>query len=195
MIGEEKWRSYFLWRKENGKGIGGGQPKDGSIRHEMKAFLSILNFAADKQYIRERQVPRGKVLPGDEGRREEFTPQEYRHLHTFARGWIKAARHDLSTWNRTVAYNFMLIMGNTGMRTMEARNLRWRDYDVRSDKHGREFVCLNVRGKGKFRELVAPHSVATYFDRIRAISKATKPDDFVFTTIKESPLLPSINSR
>jgi integrase len=43
-------------------------------------------------------------------------------------------------------------------------------------------VCLNVRGKSKFRELIAPPSVAEYLDRIRAISKATGPDDFVFTS-------------
>jgi len=182
LMNEEKWRSYFPWRKENGKGRDGGKPKDSSIRHEMKAFLAILNYAADKGYIRDRQVPRGKALPGHEGRREEFTPKEYRHLHTFARGWIKDAPHERSKWHRTTVYNFMLIMTNTGMRTMEARNLRWRDYDLRTDRHGRQFVCLNVRGKDKYRELVAPHSVADYFERIRAISKAVGPDDFIFTS-------------
>lgn len=78
-----------------------------------------------------------------------------------------------------MAYNFMLVMTNTGMRTMEARGLRCRDYDVRTDRHGRRFVCLNVRGKGKFREPVALHNVATYFERIEPISKATKPDDIL----------------
>ena len=144
-------------------------------------FRAIMNFAADKQYIRERQVPKGKLL-SDKARREEFTPQEYRHLHTFARRWIKEAKHDGSAWYRNMAYNFMLVMTNTGMRTMEAANLRWRDIDIRTDKQGRPFVCINVRGKGKFRELVAAHNVASYLERIKAISKATKPDDFVFTT-------------
>ena len=86
-----------------------------------------------------------------------------------------------------MAYNFMLVMTNTGMRTMEAGNLRWRDIDVRTDKQGRPFVCINVRGKGKFRELVAAHNVASYLERIKAISKATKPDDFVFTTHPGKP--------
>jgi hypothetical protein len=36
-----------------------------------------------------------------------------------------------------------------------AKNRRWRDSDVRKDRHGRQFVCLNVRGKDKYRELVA----------------------------------------
>jgi integrase len=213
LIGQDKWNGYPLWRKEhserfkrlpkghrakatNGKATPADEAeeeakkpepaKDGTIRAEMMIFRAVLNFAADKHYIRERQIPKGK-LPSDKGRREEFTPKEYRHLHTFARSWIKAAPHDLSGWYRTMAYNFMLVMTNTGMRTIEAYNLRWRDVDARTDRHGREFVCINVRGKDKYRELIAPHSVASYFERIRAISKATKPDDFVFTTHKGKP--------
>lgn len=186
LIGDDKWRGYPLWRKQNGKGVGAkagevSQAKDGTIRQEMMTFRAIMNFAADKQYIRERQVPRGK-LPSDKRRREEFTPQEYRHLHTFARKWIKEARNSRSGWYRHMAYNFVLIMANTGMRTMEAGNLRWRDVDVRTDKQGRKFVCLSVRGKGKFRELVAAQNVADYLGRVKTISKATKPDDFVFTS-------------
>jgi integrase len=216
LIGDDKWRGYPLWRKENNAPKKptkiGGKPskkangtaaqddaephvpaKDGTIRAEMMIFRAVMNFAADKHYIRERQIPKGK-LPSDKGRREEFTPKEYRHLHTFARSWIKAAPHELSRWYRTMAYNFMLVMSNTGMRTIEASNLRWRDVDARTDRHGRDFVCINVRGKDKFRELIAPHSVASYFERIRAISKAIKPDDYVFTTNKGKPALSLYNS-
>jgi hypothetical protein len=80
-----------------------------------------------------------------------------------------------------MVYNYILVMTNTGMRTIEAYNLRWRDIDQRTDRQNRPFVCINVRGKSKFRELIAPPSVGEYLGRIRAISKATKPDDFVFT--------------
>jgi hypothetical protein len=53
-------------------------------------------------------------------------------------------RFDLPIWYRTIVYNFILIMANTGMRTIEARNLRWRDVDARIDKQGRQFCCLKV---------------------------------------------------
>lgn len=215
-VGETQWKAYPLWRKQNhapkqpkktrpgfkpkAAGLEGEKEakppppaKEGTIRQEMMTFRAIMNFAADKQYIRERQIPRGK-LPSDKARREEFTPQEYRHLHTFARGWIKEGRTKDGVWYRTMAYNFALIMTNTGMRTMEASNLRWRDVDVRTDRQQRQFVCFNVRGKGKFRELVAAANVVTYLDRIRDISKATKPDDAVFTTIEGKPASSLYNS-
>ena len=138
-------------------------------------------YAAGKKFVRDSQVFKGR-LPLSKARREEFTPPEYRKLHSFARSWIKAARNDLGTWYRTMAYNFVLIMTNTGMRPSEARNLRWRDVASQTDKQDRQFVRMNVRGKGKFRTLVAASNVATYLDRIRQISKHTEPDDFVFVT-------------
>ncbi len=126
-------------------------------------------------------------LPLAKVRREEFTPEEYRKLHTYARGWIEKARIPLYKWYRTVAYNFMLIMCNTGMRPPEAKNLRWRDVAIRTDDQKRKFVILHVRGKDKFRQLVAASNVAEYLERIRAIGKAVEPDDFVFTTAKGTP--------
>ena len=48
----------------------------------------------------------------------------------------------------------------------------------------RKVVVLHVRGKDKHRSLVAASNVANYLERVRAIAKATGPNDFVFTTFK-----------
>src|SRR5260370_3474410 len=90
LIGADKWKSYLswrkkngtVWRKEDGKRVS-YPPKDGTIRVEMMTFRAIMNFAADKQYIRERQLPRGK-LPLDRARREELTPGGEPPPHTVA---------------------------------------------------------------------------------------------------------------
>ena len=206
-IHEDHWTEYPFWRKENNApkkvkkhplhkqpkarkkedGDEEHQPaKNGSIRLEMMTFRAIMNYAARKNYIRESQVPRGP-MPEDKSRREEFTATEYRKLHTFAREWIKKGDKAASVWYRDMAYNFMLVMANTGMRTMEARNLKWRDISARTDRQGRPFVAINVRGKGKYRELVAAPNVGTYLDRIKALSKATKPDDPVFSNADGKP--------
>ena len=185
LIGQDRWVRYPLWRQKNGKGRN-GRVSDASIRTEMSIFRSIMAYAASKKYINESQVFKDK-LPVAKVSREEFTPEEYRKLHTFARGWIKKARKPASIWYRTVAYNFVLIMCNTGMRPPEAKNLRWRDVAIRADDQGRKFVVLHVRGKDKFRNLVAASNVADYLERIRAIGKAAADDDFVFTNVKGKP--------
>jgi integrase len=167
LIGQDKWDKYPMWRQANGKGRTGGRVSDATIRSEMGTFRGVVGYAAGKQYIRESQVFKGR-LPISKARREEFTPDEYRKLHTFARNWVKEARNAVYTWYRTVAYNFVLIMSNTGMRPTEAKNLRWRDVSVQSDKLGRQFVRLSVHGKNKHRNLVAASTVATYFERSRS---------------------------
>lgn len=163
-----------------------GEVSDATIRTEMSVFRSVMAYAAAKKFINESQVFNGR-LPLAKVRREEFTPEEYRQLHTFARKWVKQATTARSRWSRTVAYNFVLIMCNTGMRPPEAKNLRWRDVAIRKDDQGRTLVILHVRGKGKFRDLVAAGNVAEYLERVRAVSRATAPDDAVFTTDKGDP--------
>jgi len=203
-INKDHWDRYPIWRhnhaknnEENAKNgevhaRGGmvnakkgkvhakkGTVSDATINWEMKIFRSIMAYAAEKNYIKERQVPRGKIALA-KVRREEFTPDEYRELHTFARKWLRSAKSAMHVWYRTMVYNFVLIMCNTGMRPTEAKNLRWRDVSVRTDDQERNFVVLNVRGKDKHRNLVAASNVAEYLDRIRKIAKTTEPDDAVF---------------
>lgn len=155
--------------------------KNGTIRQEQATMRGVLRFAARKLYIRENQVPKGKCIE-DDARREEFTPQEYRKLHTEARHrWRDKGDTEVSKWYRQMAYLFMLVMTNTGMRTIEARNLRWRNIDIRKDDYGRTFAVFFVKGKKKYRELVAAGNVVDYLERVRKIGKATAPDDYVFS--------------
>jgi integrase len=88
----------------------------------------------------------------------------------------------------------ILIACNTGMRPAEMKNLRWRDIMPAKDREGREIVVLFVQGKGKSRKLVAPKSVGDYLERIRTISKATQPEDRVFTNITGKPAKTLYNS-
>lgn len=159
---------------------------DATIRFEMSIFGAVMNYAIKKRYVpasqRFDERPKLKTM-----RRDEFTVEEYRKLHSVGRAWIKAATRPSSIWYRTVAYNFILIMCNTGMRPSEAKNLRWRDIMPAKDREDRDIVVLFVQGKGKSRKLVAPKSVGDYLERIRSISKATDPDDRVFTTTTGEP--------
>jgi integrase len=197
---------------------------DWTIRAEMSVLRSIMAYAASKKYIAESDIPKGNLHSADE-RREEFTREEYRRLHSEGRRWKRAATTNASRWYREMVYNFVLIMCNTGMRPPEAKNLRWRDVQIttvdkdtkgkdqskaeskkaeqerkanetkarskKSDKKAdeqeqeyRQIAVLTVRGKDKHRNLVASSNVVEFLERIRAMAKATKPDDYVFTNIK-----------
>ncbi|MGD9664274.1 MAG: tyrosine-type recombinase/integrase [Novosphingobium sp.] len=175
-----------MWRRENGTGRRNSIISDSTIRIEMSIFAAIMNYAIGKRYVpahhRFEGMPKLKS-----NRRDEFTLEEYRKLHTKGRKWMKEATTPQGVWYRQICYNFILIMCNTGMRPPEAKNLRWRDITTAKDKDGREILVIYVRGKGKERKLIAPTSVNTYLDRVRELSKATKPDDPVFTIINGKP--------
>ncbi len=166
---------------------------DSTIRFEMSIFGAVMNYAIKKRYVpasqRFDERPKLKTM-----RRDEFTLEEYRKLHTIGRKWISEADKPSSVWYRTVTYNMILIACNTGMRPAEMKNLRWRDIMPAKDREGREIVVLFVQGKGKSRKLVAPKSVGDYLERIRAISKATQPEDRVFTNITGKPAKTLYNS-
>ncbi|MDH4745889.1 site-specific integrase [Sphingomonas sp. CBMAI 2297] len=186
LIGQDRWDGYPSWRRANSTKSLRDFVSDATISFEMAILGGIMNFAADKRYIGDAQRFRSRPTL-KKMRRDEFTIEEYRKLHSHARSWITKATKPSIIWSRTVTYNFILIMCGTGMRPTEAKNLRWRDISQAKDREGRDMVVLFVQGKGKSRNLVAPKSVGDYLERIREISKATKPDDRVFTTITGSP--------
>ncbi len=175
-----------LFPKVNATAKGKDEPwiivSDSTIDFEMSIFAAVMGFAQRKGYVPYDRRFEGGRLNLKTMRRDEFTLEEYRRLHTKSRKWITKAPDPRSKWHREVAYNFMLIMCNTGMRPSEARNLRWRDISHAKDRDGREVVVMFVSGKGKTHRVVATSKVAEYLERIRKISAAKGPDDPVFST-------------
>jgi integrase len=186
LVSQDRWSEYPLWRREIGVGRRNGIISDSTIRIEMTILAAIMNYAISKRYVpahhRFEGMPKLKSA-----RRDEFTLEEYRKLHSVGRKWMKEATTPQGIWYRQMCYNFILIMCNTGMRPPEAKNLRWRDISKAKDKDGTDILVIFVQGKGKTRQLIAPKSVGEYLDRVRAHSKATKPDDAVFTIINGKP--------
>jgi len=194
-LSDTDWTSYPAWRVRSGKGrsgkrmassTSGTRVTNSTINSEMIVLRAIVRFGQSAKLIPPGEVFKSRVVLSNE-RREAFSFEEYRQLHTFARGWIKKTANPVTAWFRNATYLFILVMSNTGMRTSEARNLRWSDISTRTDKSGRHYTILKVRGKGKHRHLVAPENVKTYLDRIRDASKANGANDCVFSNADGSP--------
>jgi len=114
LIGQDRWAGYPTWRRENGKGRFREHISDATIQFEMGALNAVMNFAITKRLVpashRFEGRPKLKTM-----RRDEFTIEEYRKLHSVGRKWIRAATTPQGIWYRTMCYNFMLIMCNTGI--------------------------------------------------------------------------------
>jgi len=144
LVTQDRWSEYPLWRRENGQGRRNSIISDSTIRIEMSIFAAIMNYAITKRYVpahhRFEGMPKLKS-----NRRDEFTLEEYRKLHTKGRKWMREATTPQGIWYRQICYNFILVMCNTGMRPPEAKNLRWRDIATAKDKDGQEILVIYVQ--------------------------------------------------
>jgi integrase len=85
----------------------------------------------------------GKVV-----HRPWFSPEEYKQLYEAARAYAKEPTHTFFKWNAEQVYDFILFMGNTGLRPDEAFNLEHRDVTIAKDDDTRaEILEIEVRGK------------------------------------------------
>lgn len=167
---------------------------DSTIATEMKAFRAIMAYAIEKKYASSDHAF-GELPDLEVMRRDEFSTEEYRALHTRGRAWVNEAdpANLEDRWLRSVVYLFVLIMCNTGMRPPEAANLRWSDISQAKDRNGQDIVVVYVRGKDKQRKLVATKAVGEYFERLKRVCQELRPnveihpEDQVFTHYDGKP--------
>ena len=76
-----------------------------------------------------------------------FSPAEYKTLYEATRDNAKNAREQ-DRWSAEQLHDYVLFMGNTGLRPDEAKNLQHRDVEIVKDKStGQEILVIEVRGK------------------------------------------------
>ena len=95
------------------------------------------------------------------------------------RSWIKQARQGNELMVRTVLYNYVLILANTGIRAgTEAMNMKWQHIGF-EEVSGQRMLTLYVKGKTqKGRTIYVPSAVARFLDRIKQLDKDLKQFTF-----------------
>jgi integrase len=77
-----------------------------------------------------------------------FSPEEYKQLYTISREWARNPPQRQYEWNCEQMHDYILFMGNTGLRPDEARNLQYRDVTIATDHPtGQTILEIEVRGK------------------------------------------------
>lgn len=105
-----------------------------AIRHEWLDYLPDLSPPYKTQ---------GKIV-----HRPWFSKEEYKTLYEAARAYARKPARSHFKWGAEQLYDFILFMGNTGLRPDEAFNLEHRDVTIaHDDATGEELLELVVRGK------------------------------------------------
>jgi len=147
--------------------------KPNSIRLYRTAMNHIFNFAKSKGYI--ESIPEIPTPPTEANPRPDFSKQDWKILTDYMRKWVDENTKGKRGLNgldhkrhreRFYLHHYILIMGNTGIRIGEMRNVRWADLDSVEISPNDERLVFYVDGKTGKRGVIANAGVARYVKRL-----------------------------
>jgi len=126
----------------------GKAPARSTIHDEILTLRQVLKTAVRHgwlSHLPDLSPPyktQGKIV-----HRPWFSPAEYKQLYEATRAYAKTAEPRYK-WNAEQVHDFVLFLGNTGLRPDEAKNLQHRDVSiVTDDATGERILEIEVRGK------------------------------------------------
>ena len=126
----------------------GSPPARTTIAHEFVALNHILRTAKRHGWLANVPdlSPPYKVS-GKVGHRAWFNAQEYRQLYTATRDRAQNPKKEIYRWECEQLHDFVLFMGNTGLRPDEAWQLQYRDVKIIKElTSGQIILEIEVRG-------------------------------------------------
>lgn len=165
-------------------------PAETTLKREDTVLRQTFEHARESGDIKRDRIPvinsikiiRTALKKGK--RRPSFTLEEWKKLINTSRSrcankrlWKKLTKKNKKNDvkgitehqqnQRKLLHDYILLMGSSGLRTMEAINLRWCDIEHIQTREGKKTVKLFVKGKGKQRETISLPSVKRYLSRIK----------------------------
>ena len=179
-IRKDRFRNYVVFRRKEQSDL-----NLGTIRNEQITTKSMYKWALELGHVTLSAMPvfEKMKVPFDEGKREGISLVEYRRLTTVSKNWHThahdAAKHGEHWYYRRLLHDLIIVMGNFGFRTGEARSIRWKDVQVNDDNTAKVFIRAENTKVRKERMVISHRG--DVFNRIRSYSKYTNPNDFVFS--------------
>jgi len=164
---------------------------DVSINAEIQVWKQMVSFGMDRGLVSTTTHLVYPKLNSKSGRRDEFSPQEYRKITRTlnTKKYLDVKHPYLSNRRYFIKYVF-LVLCNTGMRTGEITKMKWKhlgeqyEYDDENTGETKETIEIyipkeNTKQK-KQRYVVIYGDGWKYLQEVKKFSKYTKPNDYVF---------------
>ena len=134
--------------KDNRPFTAGKVPAPKTLHNEIVTLRQVLKTALRHGWLEalpDLSTPYKKS--GKVSHRPWFSPAEYQQLYKATRQNVKEALPHLK-WAAEQLHDYVLFMGNTGLRPDEAKNLQHRDIEIVEDVvTGEKILVIEVRGK------------------------------------------------
>src|ERR1700722_6217871 len=145
-------QEYRIHRATSRKDKKSGEPKRparNTVQHEITALRHVLKTANRHNwlpYLPDISAP--YKTSGKIGHRAWFSPEEYKKLYTATRERAKNPKNERWRGECEKFHDYVLFMGNTGLRPDEASRLQFRDVAIVTDEAtGERILEIEVRGK------------------------------------------------
>ena len=142
-----KVQEYRVHRALNGRK--GKAPSRSTLHDEIVTLRLVLKTAIRHgwlDHLPDLSPPyrtQGKIV-----HRPWFSPEEYKQLYEATREYARNPAQETRRWEAAQLHDFVLFLGNTGLRPDEAKNLQHRDVTiVTDDAMGEKILEIEVRGK------------------------------------------------
>lgn len=156
----------------------GKVPAPKTLHNEIVTLRQILKTAARHGWI--DSIPDLSTpykLSGKVSHRPWFSPAEYSQLYKATRKNAKNALPHLK-WAAEQLHDYVLFMGNTGLRPDEAKNLQHRDIEIVEDSaSGERILVIEVRGKRGVGYCKSTAGAVRPYERLLARAKKKKDKD------------------
>ncbi len=157
------------------------KPARATLHHEIVTLRQVLKTANRKGWI--AAIPDMSAPYKTSGKLEHrawFSPEEYKMLYEATRE--RAKNPPKPRWREVCEtfHDYVLFMGNTGLRPDEASRLELRDVKIVNDEStGERILEIEVRGKRGVGFCKSMPGAILPFERVRK-SKQLKPTDKIF---------------
>jgi len=185
-IDDKVMRAFIPWRRDyyasfdklpkNAK----LHPTDTTLQWEMILGKAIVRWAAE-QGLRGKQPAISVTFTARKKRaRPAFEMPEYRRLWRTLYKRLMSVTDKRRRRSRQLLSDYVLILGNSGMRVGEANSLKVRDVMPFRDAKGRNNYRFIVRGKTGERDVILRSAAARRVDKILARRSNDDPNKLLF---------------
>ena len=164
-----------------------------SIHSELQVWKQMVKFGMDRGLLSKNTHLVYPNVSGKSGRRDEFSPQEYRKITKTlnSKKYLESRGKNsyLSQRRHFIKYVF-LVLCNTGCRTGEITKMLWKHlgepFEYEDENTGETKTTLEIHipkentKQKKQRNLIVYGDGWKYLEEVKRLSKYTKPNDFVF---------------
>ncbi|MGB4107660.1 MAG: tyrosine-type recombinase/integrase [Alphaproteobacteria bacterium] len=179
-ITRHDFKEYFIWRRKHAPDV-----RNSTLTNDRALISSLFKYGISHGYLKFEQAPifpKLSIKKADVERRDDLTLAEWQQMFRAFPSWIKKSKDEKEKEQRLFIKDFLVIAANTGLRFGELRKLKWnmiRTYQAKRTGH-HIHVEISVPPDTKTGPRTAIGQRGDVFDRIKKLSKFTKPNDWVF---------------